>query len=123
MVEYYSEGRGNHMASSREYLDYVLEQLRELDDVSCRPMMGEYVIYYDGKVVGGVYDDRFLLKITDGVRKLMAENDMEISTEIPYEGAKEMLSADIDDREMTCEIIRRIADDLPTPKKKKPKKQ
>ena len=110
------------MASSREYLDYVLEQLRELDDVSCRPMMGEYVIYYDGKVVGGVYDDRFLLKITKGVEKLFAETDREIITEIPYEGAREMLSADIDDREFTCEIIRRIAEDLPVPKKKIPKK-
>jgi TfoX/Sxy family transcriptional regulator of competence genes len=110
------------MASSREYLDYVLEQLRELDDVSYYPMMGEYVIYYDGKVVGGIYDDRFLLKVTDGVRQLMAENDMEMPMEIPYEGAKAMLSVDIDDRDMTCEIIRRIAADLPVPKKRKPKK-
>ena len=105
------------MASSRDYLDYVLEQLTDSLDLSYRPMMGEFVIYSKGKVVGGIYDDRFLLKRTKGALELL--KDTKIQTAIPYEGAKEMLVADIDDRELTCRLIEAIADDLPEPKKKK----
>ena len=106
------------MASSKEFLDYVLEQLGEDLDLSYRPMMGEYVIYARGKVVGGIYDDRFLLKKTKGALELLKDIG-NIQTAIPYEGAKEMLAADIDDRELTCRLIEAIVNDLPEPKKKK----
>ena len=105
------------MASSRDYLDYVLEQLTDSLDLSYRPMMGEFVIYSKGKVVGGIYDDRFLLKKTKSALELL--KDTKIQTAIPYEAAKEMLVADIDDRELTCRLIEAITDDLPEPKKKK----
>ena len=75
------------MASSKEYLEYVLDQLRELDELSCKPMMGEYLLYYRGKIVGGIYDDRFLVKDTPAARALMPDAGLEI----PYEGAKKML--------------------------------
>ena len=75
------------MASSKEYLNFILEQLSDLDDVSYRAMMGEYIIYYRGKVVGGIYDDRFLVKPTKSAVTMMPNAD----TELPYDGAKEML--------------------------------
>lgn len=103
------------MASSREYLDFVLEQLSKLDDVSHRAMMGEYIIYYQGKVIGGIYDDRFLVKQTKSAKELMPD----AALELPYEGAKEMLLADIDNRELVNKLIPAIANDLPEPKKRK----
>ena len=78
------------MASSKEYLDFILEQLSEMDDVSYRAMMGEYMIYYRGKIVGGIYDDRFLVKPTKSAVAMMPNAD----TELPYDGAKEMLLVD-----------------------------
>ena len=105
------------MASSKAYLDFVLEQLSALEGVSARPMMGEYVLYYQGKVVGGVYDDRLLLKPTKSACPLMPE----AQTDIPYPGAKAMLVADIDDAALSCEMVRTIAADLPAPKGKKAK--
>ena len=78
------------MASSKEYLDYILEQLSDLDDVSYRAMMGEYIIYYRGKIIGGIYDDRFLVKPTKSAMALMPDANLEL----PYEGAKEMLLVD-----------------------------
>ncbi len=103
------------MASSKEYLDYVLEQLRNLEDVSFRPMMGEYILYYQGKVIGGIYDDRFLVKATASAEKLLPK----ASRELPYEGAKEMLAADIDDKELMERLVPAIAEDLPAPKRKR----
>ena len=103
------------MASSREYLDFVLEQLNGLDGVTSRGMMGEYILYYQGKVVGGIYDDRFLVKDTAAARRLMPE----ALRETPYEGAKDMLLADVDDRELLERLIPAIAEELPAPKKKK----
>lgn len=104
------------MASSREYLDFVLEQLSGLDDVSYRAMMGEYIIYYQGKVIGGIYDDRFLVKQTKSARSLMPE----ASLELPYEGAKEMLLVDeVDNREFLSELFNAMVGELPAPKKKK----
>lgn len=97
------------MASTKEYLDYVLEQLRGLEDISWRPMMGEYVLYYQGKVVGGIYDDRFLLKPTASALKIIPQ----AAKALPYDGAKEMLVADIDDRELMEKLIPAIAEDLP----------
>ena len=103
------------MASTKEYLDYVLEQLRGLEDISWRPMMGEYVLYYQGKVIGGIYDDRFLLKPTASALKLVPQ----AAYALPYEGAKEMLVADIDDRELMEKLIPAIAEDLPAKGKRK----
>lgn len=103
------------MASSKEYLNFILEQLSELDDVSYRAMMGEYIIYYRGKVVGGVYDDRFLVKPTKSAKALMPTADMEL----PYEGAKEMLLVDnVENREYLKELLEVMYDELPTLKKK-----
>lgn len=85
------------MASDKEYLDYVLERLSPLDEFSCRSMMGEYILYSDGKAVGGIYDDRFLLKATESALGLLKERNIEMDRDIPYEGAREMLVADIDD--------------------------
>ena len=104
------------MASSREYLDYVLDQLSPLDGISYKAMMGEYIIYYQGKIVGGIYDDRLLVKPTKSARALLPDAPFEL----PYEGAKEMLLVDeLDDREFLAELVTAVADDLPAPKKKR----
>ena len=107
------------MASSKEFVRFVLEQLSALGDVSVRPMMGEYVLYCRGRVVGGIYDDRLLLKPTVSALTLMPD----AGRDIPYEGAKEMLAADVDDAELTCRVIEAIASDLPAPKPKKRKER
>ena len=104
------------MTSSKEYLDFVLEQLSMLDDISYRAMMGEYIIYYRGKVVGGIYDDRFLVKNIKTAADLMPE----AALELPYEGAKEMLLVDnIENKEFLRELLDAMYDELPAPKKKK----
>ena len=104
------------MASSKEYLDFVLEQLSGLDEITYKAMMGEYIIYYRGKIVGGIYDDRFLVKPTKSAKNLMPEADLEL----PYEGAKEMILVDdIDNREFLVTLIEAMYDELPAPKKKK----
>ena len=104
------------MASSKEYLDFILEQLSELDDVSYRAMMGEYIIYYRGKVVGGIYDDRFLVKPTKSAVAMMPNADMEL----PYDGAKEMLLVDdVDNKECLTELLEAMYAELPAMKKKK----
>ena len=100
------------MATTREYLDYILEQLSGLDDVRYRAMMGEYILYYRGKVVGGVYDNRLLLKPTPSARALLPD----APTELPYEGAKAMLLADADDRELLASVLTAMVDELPAPK-------
>lgn len=83
------------MASRKEYLDYILEQLSELNDVGYRAMMGEFIIYYRDKIIGGIYDNRFLVKPVKSAVKLMPDAEYEL----PYEGAKEMLSVtETDDR-------------------------
>ena len=107
---------GLRMASSKDYLEYVLEQLSSLDDISYRAMMGEYIIYYQGRIVGGIYDDRFLVKPTKSALDLMPD----ASRELPYEGAKEMLLVeDIDDRDVLNELLNAMVGELPAPKKKK----
>ena len=106
------------MASTKDYLDFVLEQLSELDGISFRPMMGEYILYFRGKVIGGVYDDRLLLKPTPSALRLMNEAGLEVQMELPYDGAKEMLLADVDRRELLGQIVQAVADELPAPKKK-----
>lgn len=103
------------MASSKEYLDFILEQLSELDDVSYRAMMGEYVIYYRGKVTGGIYDDRFLVKPTRSALAMMPN----ASRELPYDGAKEMLLVDnVEDKIFLKELLEAMYDELPARKKK-----
>ena len=106
------------MASTKEYLDFVLEQLDGLEGLRSRGMMGEYLLYCEGKVVGGVYDDRLLLKPTPSAMALVEENGLEVSMELPYEGAKAMLLADLDRRELLQARVRAVAADLPAPKKK-----
>ena len=104
------------MASSKEYLDFILEQLSDLDDVSYRAMMGEYIIYYREKVVGGIQDDRFLVKPTKSAVAMMPNADMEL----PYDGAKEMLLVDdVENREFLRELLEAMYDELPVPKRKK----
>ena len=104
------------MASSKEYLEFVLEQLSELDDISYKAMMGEYIIYYCGKIVGGIYDDRFLVKNVKVAREMMPD----ASLEFPYDGAKEMLLVDdVDNREFLKELFEAMYNELPVPKKKK----
>ena len=103
------------MASSKEYLDFILEQLSELDDISYRAMMGEYIIYHRGKIVGGIYDDRLLVKPTKSAVAMMPNADMEL----PYEGAKEMLLVDdVDNKEFLCGLLEAMYDELPSPKNK-----
>lgn len=104
------------MASSKEYLDFVLDELSELDGITYRAMMGEYVIYCRGKIVGGIYDDRFLIKPVKSALMMMPNAQMEL----PYEGAKEMLMVDdIDNKDFLRELIEAMYDELPQPKKKK----
>ena len=104
------------MASTKEYLDFILEQLSDLDEVSFRAMMGEYILYYQGRVFGGIYDDRFLVKITPSALALLPD----AARELPYDGAKEMLLVDnVEDRAFLRELVARMAPELPAPKRKK----
>lgn len=106
------------MASTKEYLDFVLEQLSELEEVSSRAMMGEYILYYRGKVFGGIYDDRLLVKPVPMAVKLMPDAELEL----PYDGAKEMLLVDdVDNREFLCELVQSMWEELPEKKKEESK--
>lgn len=101
------------MASSKEYLNFVLDQCSAL---SARAMMGEYVLYYGGKVVGGIYDNRLLVKPTPSAVALMPEARRELT----YEGAKEMLLVeDIEDRDFLNKLFKSMYEELPEPKRKK----
>ena len=107
---------GLRMASSKDYLEYVLDQLSSLDDISYRAMMGEYIIYYRGKVIGGIYDDRFLVKNIKEAADMMPEATLEL----PYDGAKEMLLVDdIENKEFLRDLLEAMVDALPTPNKRK----
>ena len=106
------------MASSQDYLRFILEQLSELDDISYRAMMGEFILYYRGKIVGGIYDDRLLVKSVPSAVAYMQNP----TYELPYDGAKEMLLVSgVDDREYLAGLFRAMYDDLPAPKAKKKK--
>ncbi len=101
------------MASSKQYLDFIMDQCAGAGDVACKAMMGEYILYCQGKIVGGVYDDRFLVKITPASLAMMPD----APREIPYEGAKEMLLVeDVDDRDFLAALLPAVADELPMPK-------
>ena len=106
------------MASSKAYLDFILDQLAELNGLRWRAMMGEFILYYNAKVVGGVYDDRLLLKETKSAVRVLSDSGRELLTDIPYPGAKEMLLADIDDPALCCRLIRSIAEELPDTEKR-----
>ena len=104
------------MASSKEYLEFISEQLSELEDISFRAMMGEYILYHRGKIVGGIYDDRLLVKPVKAAVSLMPD----AVYELPYEGAKEMLLVDnVDSKEFLTRLLDAMYDELPAPKKKK----
>lgn len=103
------------MASSKEYLDFVLEQLAGLEQITYRAMMGEFIIYYHGKIIGGIYDNRFLIKPTKSAKALMPQAPYET----PYAGAKEMLLVDnMDNQSFLQKLINSIYAELPLPKSK-----
>lgn len=106
------------MASSKEYLEFVLEQLAELDEITYRAMMGEYIIYYRGKIVGGIYDDRLLVKPIKSAISYMPT----ATYELPYDGAREMLLVeDVDNKKFLTGLFNAMYDELSAPKIKKKK--
>ncbi len=107
------------MATAKEYLEFIKEQLSGLDEIEYRPMMGEYIIYYRGRIAGGIYDNRLLVKPTKSAVGYMPT----ASYELPYEGAKEMLLVDeVDNREFLTGLFKAMYEELPTPKPKRTKK-
>ena len=104
------------MASSKDYLQFILEQLSDLEEITYRAMMGEYILYYRGKIVGGIYDDRLLVKKTRTALELMPE----AICDLPYEGAKEMLLVDeVDSKAFLTNLFEAMYDELPLPKQKR----
>lgn len=104
------------MPSTKEYLNFILEQLREPDEITYHAMMGEYIIYYKGKVIGGIYDNRFLVKPTKSAKALMPNALLEL----PYDGAKEMLLVEnIEDKDFLAELFNAMVDELPISKKRR----
>lgn len=107
------------MASSKEYLQFILEQLSDLEEINYRAMMGEYIIYYRGKIVGGIYDDRLLVKPMKSAISYMPAT----TYELPYDGAKEMLLVeDVDNKEFLAGLFNAMYDELPVHKSKNKKK-
>ena len=103
------------MASSKELLNFILEQLSDSGDISYRPMMGEYIIYYRGKIVGGIYDDRLLVKKIKSALELMPD----AVCDFPYKGAKEMLLVEeIDSKGFLTKLFEAMYDELPLPQKR-----
>jgi TfoX/Sxy family transcriptional regulator of competence genes len=103
------------MSTSKEYLEFVLEQLSDLENINYRAMMGEYILYYNGKIIGGVYDDRLLVKPVNSAISYLES----INYEVPYEGSKEMLLVDnVDDKKYLAGLFNSIFDELPIKKKK-----
>ena len=106
------------MASSREYLEFILEQLSDLEEIAYRAMMGEYILFYRGKIVGGIYDDRLLVKPIKSAVSYLPK----AVYELPYAGAKEMLLVEeVDDKEFLAGLFRAMYEELPAPKVKKKK--
>ena len=104
------------MSLTKDYLEYILEQLSFLDEITYRSMMGEYIIYYRGKIIGGIYDDRFLVKPVKSAKEMMPNARMEL----PYEGAKEMLLVDdVENKKFLKELLEAMYDELPAPKKRR----
>ena len=110
------------MASSKEYLTFILEQLSDLEGISYRAMMGEYIIYYREKIVGGIYDDRLLVKPVKSVKSVKSAVSLMPNAiyELPYDGAKEMLLVDnVDNKDFLTRLFVAMYDELPAQKKKK----
>ena len=106
------------MASSKEYLEFILGQLSELDEITYRAMMGEFIIYFRGKMVGGIYDDRLLVKPVKSAISYVST----VTYELPYEGAKEMLLVDeVDNKAFLTGLFSAMYEELPAPKPKKKK--
>ena len=104
------------MASSKAYANFILDQLSGLDEIYCRAMMGEFILYYRGKIIGGIYDDRFLVKPTPSASAMRPQAEMER----PYEGAKEMLLVDnVESSEFLTALIEAMYEELPAPRRKK----
>ena len=103
------------MASTKSYLEYVLDLLSDLEGISYRAMMGEYILYCQGRVFGGIYDDRFLIKPVKSAVAMLPDAEREL----PYDGAKEMLLVDTEDRAFLKELIEAMYPELPAPKKRK----
>ena len=104
------------MASSKEYTDFIIEQLAGLDEITARKMMGEYILYYREKVIGGIYDNRFLVKPTKSAREKMPDAPLEL----PYEGAKPMLLVDnVENRDFLKELVLAMYEELPESNKKR----
>ena len=104
------------MASGKDYLEYILEQLSNLEDITYRAMMGEYILYYRGKIIGGIYDNRFLVKPVEAAVSMMPNAELEL----PYEGAKEMLLVDdIENKEFLRELLGAMYDELPASRKRR----
>lgn len=104
------------MASSRDFLNFILEQLSDLDEITYKPMMGEFMLYYRGKLIGGIYDNRLLVKPVKSAIEYMPQ----ATYSSPYEGAKEMLLVDnVDDQDYLCGLFEAMYADLPAPKTKK----
>ena len=103
------------MPSSKSYLDFVLEQLSSADEISYKPMMGEYILYYRGRIFGGIYDDRLLVKPVPSAKALMPD----AASELPYDGAKKMLLVDnMEDREFLETLVTAMHNELPEPRKR-----
>ena len=105
--------KSTRMASTPEYLEYVLDLLAGVPEVSSRKMMGEYLLYASGRLFGGVYDDRFLVKDTEASRAVLP------AEEVPYEGASPMLLVDIEDAEAVSAMVEAMLSELPEPKKRR----
>ncbi|MBQ6808874.1 MAG: TfoX/Sxy family protein [Firmicutes bacterium] len=104
------------MPSTKEYLYFILEQLSGLEEISYRPMMGEYILYYRGKILGGIYDNRLLIKPVKAAKSLLPE----AVCEAPYEGAKEMLRVDaLEDKDFLRGLFQAMEPEIPAPKPKK----
>lgn len=104
------------IATTKQYLNFILDQLNQLDDITHRSMMGEYIIYYRGKIAAYICDDRFLVKPVQAVKTLMPNAPLEP----PYKGAKDMLLVeDVDDKEFLTKLFEHMYDELPAPKPKK----
>lgn len=112
------------MSTSKGYLEYILEGLSELEEISYKSMMGEYIIYYKGKITAYLCDNRLLAKPVEAAKRIISEYGGELRYESPYEGAKPMLLIEeTDNRELLCRLFREMYSELPLPKPKKPKKK
>ena len=106
------------MASSKEYLDFVMEKLSGLEEVEYRPMMGEYILYYRGRIVGGIYDDRLLVKPVQAARALMPD----APEDLPYEGGSpRLLVEEVDDGAFLCGLFQAMYPQLPAPRRRQPR--